>query len=197
MTNTSFVEMFSTGACPNSDATLCFLTFAAYNGTADASKIPLSTNFELLTPFYDVTTMVAPNLQVTAVVPSDNSTALPMAWEQPFDVTVTGLAATAFAWLETGLFGRWSDNGVLLPKVLTGCGPCWEFWVMGFTERDILLHILIAQCPFLQSQPPIWFCAVCTGRPCMSFTPMPVCTFSRTILCVQFGVHFGVGFSMR
>eukprot|EP00041_Stephanoeca_diplocostata_P022641 m.542306 g.542306 ORF g.542306 m.542306 type:complete len:1018 (+) comp22116_c1_seq1:202-3255(+) len=114
--NSSFVEMLSTGACPNGDATLCFLTFAAYNGSADDHKTPLSTNFELLTPFYDVTTMEVPDLQLAAIVPSDNRTAQPMPWEQPFDVTVMGAAATAFLWLETGLYGRWSDNGVLLPK---------------------------------------------------------------------------------
>lgn len=65
----SFPDMLKKGNC--SDATECLLTFRALDQTGKE----LSSNYLLLTPFYDVTTMQRPKLTITNITEHPQGTA--------------------------------------------------------------------------------------------------------------------------
>ena len=111
VTSSSFQAMLSAGGC--TDATECLLTMAAFNGSA-ASGVLVSENYLLLAPFFDVTSMKAPRLNVTSVRPTKHYSTQP--YENAFAVTVTAEAPAAFVWLETQYPGRWSDNGFVMTE---------------------------------------------------------------------------------
>ena len=111
VTTTSFQDMLRLGECD--DATECFLTVVAYNGSATLGQI-VSENYLLLAPFYDVVTMRPPRLNISSVLPVAREDA--HAYENAFAVTVTAQAPAAFVWLETQYPGRWSDNGFLMTE---------------------------------------------------------------------------------
>jgi hypothetical protein len=117
----TFEQLLSHGACPNNDATQCFLELSAFNGTADAATEPISHNWLLLSPFFDVVSMRDPRLNVTAVHSvsegSVEASALGVAsFEIAFKVTLTAEAIAAFVWLETEMPGRWSANGFVMTE---------------------------------------------------------------------------------
>lgn len=118
---TSFQHMLSMGGCPSNDAAKCFLTVDMYNGTASATN-RISSNFLLLAPFFDVTTMRDPQLNITSVreLPdygvSSSSTSKIASYEQAFAVTLSAVSAAAFVWLETEYAGRWSENGFIMTE---------------------------------------------------------------------------------
>ena len=108
----TFQAMLSAGGC--ADATQCFLRLAAFNGSATSGGKAVSSNYLLLAPFYDVTTMQAPRLNVSSVRAVKHHAAQP--YENAFAVTVTAAAPAAFVWLETRFPGRWSDNGFMMTE---------------------------------------------------------------------------------
>eukprot|EP00750_Incisomonas_marina_P005964 INCI14258.2.p1 GENE.INCI14258.2~~INCI14258.2.p1 ORF type:complete len:545 (-),score=88.70 INCI14258.2:874-2508(-) len=108
--NLTFTQMLQKGNC--NDATTCVLTFRAL----DAAGTELSSNYLLLAPFYDVTTMQQPQLQAGDVVQLPDGSQGARAGETPFNVTVESQssATAAFVWVETRFAGRWSDNAFLM-----------------------------------------------------------------------------------
>lgn len=110
--NSTFDAMLHRGNCPGGDASLCFLTYTAYRGNA-SHGLALSSNYLLLAPFYDVSTMVKPNLRVTSVMPAQQHPSAE-AWESAFDVEITSDGTAAYVWAETKFAGRWSDNALMI-----------------------------------------------------------------------------------
>lgn len=57
-------------------------------------------------------------------------------------------------WWPPGVFRSFWVSAVLLSRMCLGLGKKWHLWicedssVMGFVERDVLLLILVVQCPF-------------------------------------------------
>merc|ERR1712107_634607 len=92
------------GGCD--DVTECMLYLEAFNGTQ-----LISSNYLLLAPFFDVTTMQDPKLKaiVTVATQIDEIEGLHI-----FEVQVLAESVAAFVWLETSYEGFWSDNGVMI-----------------------------------------------------------------------------------
>lgn len=121
VTSSSFQDMLRAGGCQ--DATECFLTVVAFNGSAATGRVVSQVchnpiirsfvfgthklltrlhavqNYLLLAPFYDVVTMRPPRLNVSSVRPVTRYDA--RVYENAFAVTVTAEAPAAFVWLET------------------------------------------------------------------------------------------------
>jgi beta-mannosidase len=122
--NSSWDEMLVKGGCPDADGTNCFLTVDAYDGQApdgrmgdaDAgSSLLISSNYLLLSPFIDVTTMQNPQLQVGSVALLEGEAAVgAVDGEVAYEVIITAAASAAFVWIESKYAGRWSDNGLLM-----------------------------------------------------------------------------------
>ena len=109
--NCTWQAMLARGNCP--DGTKCFLTVDVYAGSSStAGAQPVASNYLLLSPFLDVTTMADPQLKVTNVALAPDAGAVD--GEVPFEVTITSVASAAFVWIETQFAGRWSDNGMLM-----------------------------------------------------------------------------------
>lgn len=111
VTSSSFQEMLRIGGCE--DATECFLTVVAFNGSA-ATGQAISQNYLLLAPFYDIVTMRPPRLNISSVRPVTRGDV--RSYENAFAVTVTAVAPAAFVWLETQYPGRWSENGFVMTE---------------------------------------------------------------------------------
>lgn len=112
LVSSSFVDMLAKGGCD--DATRCVLTYRAVE--AGTNEV-LSTNYLLLSPFYDVVTMRRPQLQVGSVVKVGGAPARgARPGEVAFDVNITSSGTAAFVWAETAYAGRWSDNALLLTE---------------------------------------------------------------------------------
>lgn len=115
--NSSWSQMLAAGNCD--DATDCFLMLEAFDGSASDGHL-LSTNYLLLSPFFDVTSMQNPNLTVVSIDALDRNNASGVATgEDAFAVAIHADAPAAYAWVETKWHGRWSDNGILIPRAGT------------------------------------------------------------------------------